>query len=363
MRECAAGQRLLTTTLSHGGGISRLPSNTDMRLPGAYVNAKQALTECSRIDECKDWSDKAAALASYARMANDDSLLKHARRIQARAVRRMGELLKQVEPGKGGRPIKNPGVPRPSLGGWLPGTDRRAGPPDLDGWIPGTRSELADSVGLTEHRRKVSLRVANVPGEEFESAVESVNPPTVTTLAERGKNPRPVDLVDLGGRDPEEFALSTDGQGQLRQLAKFCGHVDAGVVARGAMPDERQAMRLDIAIIAVISRHEQVEGEDKDFYLLCAWGHVRVVVRQVLRRYKGEPEVELDQQIVMPGFKRLQRGYLVERGKESMLVPTDQLKNEELDAKAKEYDQMAEGCRLHALELRRYMMQRRSAAA
>ena len=239
----------MTRARSNGGGMSRLSSNTDVRLPGAYVNAKQALTECSRIDECKDWSDKAAALASYARMANDDSLLKHARRIQARAVRRMGELLKQVEPGKGGRPIKNPGVPRPSLGGWLPGTDRRAGPPDLDGWIPGTRSELADSVGLTEHRRKVSLRVANVPGEDFESAVESDNPPTVTALAERGKNPRTVELIDLDGRDPEEFAISTDGQGRVRQLAEFCGRFDAGAVARGAMPDERPIIRRDIEII------------------------------------------------------------------------------------------------------------------
>ena len=184
--------------------MNNLPSIDDVRLPDIYVNAKSALSECARIDECKDWADKAAALASYARMANDDSLLKHARRIQARAVRRMGELLKQVDPGKGGRPIKNSVAARPSLSGWVPGTDRGVGPPDLDGWIPGTRSELADSVGLTKHRRKVSLRVANV----------------------------------------------------------------------------------------------------------------------------------------------------------SVLVPTDQLTDTELDAKANEYGRMAEGCRLHALELRRYMMQR-----
>ncbi len=37
-----------------------------VRLPDTYVHAKQALTECSKIDECQDWADKAAALASYA---------------------------------------------------------------------------------------------------------------------------------------------------------------------------------------------------------------------------------------------------------------------------------------------------------
>ena len=56
--------------------------------------------------------------------------------------------------------------------------------------------------------------------------------------------------------------------------------------------------------------------------------------------------------------ERLQRGYLVDREKESVLVPTDQLTDTELDAKANEYGRMAEGCRLHALELRRYRMQR-----
>ena len=132
----------------------------------------------------------------------------------------------------------------------------------------------------------------------------------------------------------------------------------AELVERGL--SEGRTVQAASLVSAVISRHERVEGEDKDFYLLCAWSHVRVVARQALRRYK-EP-IEPDRQIVMPGFQRLQRGYFVERGKESMLVPIDQLRNGELDAKANEYDQMAEGCRLHALELRRYIMWRRRAA-
>ena len=69
-------------------------STARARLPVAYQTAKTLLAQCSKIDECKDWADKSEALASYARQAKDDSLRKHADRIQARAIRRAGELLK-----------------------------------------------------------------------------------------------------------------------------------------------------------------------------------------------------------------------------------------------------------------------------
>jgi len=77
-----------------------LPSIANAKLPGAYTVAKRALAECEKIDECKDWADKAAALGSYARQAKDESLFKLATRIQARAIRRCGELLKEFEPAK-----------------------------------------------------------------------------------------------------------------------------------------------------------------------------------------------------------------------------------------------------------------------
>lgn len=50
--------------------------------------------------------DKAAALASYAKQADDDELEKHALRVRARAIRRCGELLQQIDKGRGGRPIE-----------------------------------------------------------------------------------------------------------------------------------------------------------------------------------------------------------------------------------------------------------------
>ena len=80
------------------------------RLPETYENAKIALATCNRIDECQKWANKAEALASYAKMADDDTLRKLAVRIQVRAVNRCGELLKQHD-GRGGDRSKSGGAP------------------------------------------------------------------------------------------------------------------------------------------------------------------------------------------------------------------------------------------------------------
>src|SRR5688500_11629904 len=78
-------------------GLTTLPSIADATLPASYEHAKAALVACDRIDECKSWADKAQALASYAKQADDDTLHRLATRISARAVRRCGELLKDFD--------------------------------------------------------------------------------------------------------------------------------------------------------------------------------------------------------------------------------------------------------------------------
>jgi len=85
----------------------------------------------------------AKALASYARQAKDDQLRKMADRIQSRATRRCGELLKQIPASAGGRPSENSG----------------GQPPEL------TRTSAATDAGLSERRRKTALRVANIPAK------------------------------------------------------------------------------------------------------------------------------------------------------------------------------------------------------
>jgi hypothetical protein len=87
------------------------------------------------------------------------------REIQARAIRRCGELLRQVAP--------DPKPGRPKNGGDAP-----------------TITRAAKQAGLSRDQRVAALRVANVPADDFEDAVEADEPATVTELAERGGYPR-----------------------------------------------------------------------------------------------------------------------------------------------------------------------------
>jgi hypothetical protein len=48
----------------------------------------------------------------------------------------------------------------------------------------GGRGTAAKKAGLSQRQHKTAVRVANVPDAEFEAAVESPTPPTVTELAE-----------------------------------------------------------------------------------------------------------------------------------------------------------------------------------
>jgi len=147
---------------------ANLPDVSAARLPVTYESAKSALAECSRIDECQDWADKMQAMASYARQAEDDSLRRMCDRIQARAIRRCGDLLAAIEPARGANQNISDGN----------GTKV-------------TRKDVATEAGLSERQRVTALRVSNIPADEFEAAVESEQPPTVTELAKRGTAKRP----------------------------------------------------------------------------------------------------------------------------------------------------------------------------
>jgi hypothetical protein len=84
-------------------------------------------------------------------------------RIQARAVRRMGELLKQFN-----------GSTRNKDAAALVGNE---------GTLI-TQKQVAEAARISDHQRVQAVRVANVPAEEFEAAIERPKPATVTKLAE-----------------------------------------------------------------------------------------------------------------------------------------------------------------------------------
>jgi hypothetical protein len=187
------------------------------RLPATYEQAKVALASCAKIDECQEWANKAEALASYAKMADDDALRTMADRIQARAVRRMGELLKQFDGRGGDRSKKNGAVPSAP-----------------------TQRQAADKAGISERQRKTAVAVANVPSKRFEEAVEKRKPPTVTALAEMGKQARAV---------PEGFKQATHLIGAVKRFAEFCRENAAESVARGVHPTEIKELKSHVGVI------------------------------------------------------------------------------------------------------------------
>jgi len=209
-----------------------LPSIANATLPERYEAAKIALAECARADECQDWADKMAALASYAKQSKDEELERYATKIRGRAIRRCGELLAEIKPAKGGRP-----------------TDEKLGRASTLVSEP-TRAGAAKDAGLSSHQQKTALRVAAVPEPLFEKAVERERPATVTELARIGTATKPKPLFDLKGRDPKEFQLSTTAQGLLRGLAEFVGHATPAAIARGTMPPERKRMLRELEAIA-----------------------------------------------------------------------------------------------------------------
>lgn len=122
--------------------------------------------------------------------AKDDELMKRSTRIRDRAIRRAGELLKQIEPNKGGRPSETGAAADTSF----------------------SRKRTAEQAGMSKRQQVTAIRVANVPATEFERQVESENPPTVTKLAEQGKQSAPPPAISASTiRGPSTEATIPSG--------------------------------------------------------------------------------------------------------------------------------------------------------
>jgi hypothetical protein len=198
-------------------------------LPVKYEAAKAALAECSSVDECSTWAKKAAALASYARQADDRSLEDMAARIRARAIRRIGELLKAIPKSSGGSPTH-----KSTRGDAAPSSPRARAAADAD---------------ISPDQVKDALRLANIKPKDFEAAVEGERVPTITELAERGTK-KQAPLVDLKGRDPAAFNRSLHIAARVNDLAGEAAKVTPKVMASGCLPRQAPALRQSIKVLS-----------------------------------------------------------------------------------------------------------------
>ena len=209
---------------------SKLPARliANAKLPGLYVAARAAIEKCTRIDECKDWADKAVALASYARQVKDERLKNDAVRIQERALKQAGKLVNEIQASKGGRPGKT-----------------------HTGDGTSSRAQAAQDAGLSKRQKDTALRLASVSDADFDAQVESDHPPSVQALAKQGTKPRV--LVDLKGVDPADYARTTHAWGGIKRFRELTEEITPEQALRGAAgePHIARAMIADAKIISL----------------------------------------------------------------------------------------------------------------
>ncbi len=215
--------------------IASVPAISSARLPQNYEAAKEALAQCQHVDECKEWADKAAALASYAKQSQDDEMERWAQRIRARAIRRTGELLKQIETAQGQR------------------TDLQL--PALEGEKL-SRSDAAKSVGLSPKQTRTAVNIASIPEDDFEAQVESPKPPTLTALAQQGIQKPRINPQDwLQGRDPKAFNRALHFTGDITEYAAALAKWDLAVLND---LDDSQRMKLRSALRQIDGIHDMI---------------------------------------------------------------------------------------------------------
>lgn len=135
------------------------------------------------------------------------------------------------------------------------------------------------------------------------------------------------------------------------EVRKFVqDRVDRGVITR-----------VDWMTSEYLGTKEKVEGDDVPFYRACALAHVNEVMKQVVGKFDSKKAVS-DSQLLFPGFTQMKKAYTVHRDGIKLLVPVELLSDDEIDQRASEYDEMAQGCRDHARELREFKAARREAA-
>lgn len=116
-----------------------------------------------------------------------------------------------------------------------------------------------------------------------------------------------------------------------------------------------RALSPDIITEIVMTAWGEIEGDYADRYICTAHAWIRDAVRKRINRYKAEAQVEPDKQLVMPGFERLQKRYLIEEEGLHVAVRIQDMSDGQLAAKANELRAMGAGCFQHADEIDRYM--------
>jgi len=218
-----------------------LPAKIDAdnaTLPEKYEQAKNALSHVVRVDECKDWADKAKALATYARQAEDTELERMAKRIRARAIRRAGELLRSFQDTT--REVSREAAGKFKRDGTVP-------------FEPRTQREAAERAGMSERQEKTAVRVSKIDPETFEKEVESEDPPSVTALGKKGKQKARRELTPEQQRTILLQKSATAVWGGFRYLVERLEGVDPSDAVEGMTAGERSQVQEWAGVIRTVA--------------------------------------------------------------------------------------------------------------
>jgi hypothetical protein len=214
-----------------------------------YQRAVTAINRCLRIDDAKDWANKAKAMAVYAEQMKDEHLFDAAKKIRARAVRRYGELLEEIQPAQGANQnIRDGGGPKVQ-----------------------TRKDAAAGAGLSDRQAKTALRVASLPEPIFNAMVEAKKPASVSELAQAGTKTRaPVVAVAEetpahgDTRSSEEYGAGLKAASAIEAFVTFARAADIALVVRGTRHDTRGALGRRLSEISTWCTKLRGELDEKE---------------------------------------------------------------------------------------------------
>ena len=183
-------------------GTAVVKADAGDAMPASYADAVRALIRCQNIDEAKEFSDAADALAVWARIYKQNEAGRQAKQLRLHAFRRMGLLARELAPAKG-----------------------RAG----GGSQPGPVALLRKH-GITRHQADAANHLAKITLGEFEQFVDQERPPAPTSVVRRFRrldNLTPWRMLRERPRTP--FSC-----------AGYISNNDARELAQKLTPDERK---------------------------------------------------------------------------------------------------------------------------
>lgn len=216
---------------------ANVPTIPESGLPTNYVAARMALERCESEDECKVWMDDAAKAQAYAAMKDDAGLFNLARRIQARAARRLDEILRRHHPSNPAENLKRNTAEKPTVGMHASEVDS----------TPKTRTEADARLGLSSNESKTVRAIGAMPAAAFEAAVEAPRAPSLSGLAAHSRTLRTTIVRDPSFADSGVFAQLQQHQA-LKAFAEFCESADPISLASTVSSEECETVRGFITI-------------------------------------------------------------------------------------------------------------------